>query len=72
MAATGNSGTEVWNLETGRIDYADPEFRRGAGLFTDGCGLVTDGLRVRDIRPWSHGEKRVTNCLQENSPAAKE
>jgi hypothetical protein len=41
MAATGNSGTKVWNLETGRIDYADPEFRRGAGLLPDGCGLVS-------------------------------
>jgi len=34
VAATGNWGTKIWNLETGRIDYADPEFRRGAGLFT--------------------------------------
>jgi chromosomal replication initiator protein len=29
-------------------------------------------LRVRDISTVSHGEKRVTKSLQDNSPAAKE
>jgi len=39
VATTGNSGTKVWNLETGRLDYPDPEFRRGTGLFTRRVGL---------------------------------
>jgi hypothetical protein len=33
---------------------------------------VADRLRVRDISTVSHGEKRVTKSLQDNSPAAKE
>jgi REP-associated tyrosine transposase len=33
---------------------------------------LADRLRVRDISTVSHGEKRVTKSLQDNSPAAKE
>jgi hypothetical protein len=33
---------------------------------------VAQRLRVRDISTVSHGEKRITMSLQENSPTAKE
>ena len=33
---------------------------------------LADRLRVRDISTVSHGEKRITKSLQDNSPAAKE
>ena len=70
VAATGNSGNGT--LKPGASTAGIRSSGEALVSLPDGCGLVTDRLRVRDIRPWSHGEKRVTNCLQENSPAAKE
>ena len=66
VAATGNSGTKVWNFETERIDYADQESGEALVFLPDGVRLILASARGIFRIDLSNGEKiRLTRQRSE-------
>jgi WD40 repeat protein len=57
VAATGNSGTKVWNLETGYLDYADRDPGEALVFLPNGAQLIVASGRGVFRIDLSRGEK---------------